>query len=114
MKRKFIKKPWGSFEQFTLNEKSTVKFLVVKPQKRLSLQKHKNRAEFWKVIEGPVKITIGKKTFTAKKGDEFMIKKKQLHRLEGLGKEGKVLEISFGKFSEKDIIRIEDDYGRAK
>jgi len=35
------------------------------------------------------------------KGDEFRIKRKMEHRLEGLNKEGKILEISFGKFDKK-------------
>ena len=113
MKKKVCKREWGWFEQFTLNEVSTVKILTVDPGKRNSLQKHKWREEFWKVLEGHVHIWIGNKKIEAKRGDEFMIKKGQLHRLEGLSKEAKVLEISFGKFDENDIERIEDDFGRA-
>ncbi|MBS3099212.1 phosphomannose isomerase type II C-terminal cupin domain [Candidatus Pacearchaeota archaeon] len=113
MKKKVVNKPWGFEEQFTLNEISSVKILYVKPGRKLSLQKHKNRSEFWKVLES-VKVWIGNKKIEAIKGDEFMIKKGQLHRLEGLKKTGSVLEISFGKFDENDIERIEDDYGRVK
>ena len=65
-------------------------------------------------MDGPAKITLGKKTFEAKKGDEFFIDKKTNHRIEALGKDVHILEISFGKFDEKDIVRIEDDYGRLK
>ena len=36
-----------------------------------------------------------------------------VHRIEGLSKEAHVLEISFGKFDEKDIVRVEDDFGRS-
>ena len=113
MKRSKDKRPWGNFEQFTLNETSTVKILTIKRGMRTSLQKHKRRKEFWKALDTPVKVTIGKKTFKIKKDDEALIKKGQLHRFHGLGKDARVLEISFGKFDEKDIKRTEDDFGRA-
>ena len=113
MKKYVEKRPWGMFERFTLNEVSSVKVLTVKPKQKFSLQKHKTRAEFWRVLEGPAKVTVGKKTVRAKKGDEFLVKKGQLHRIEAYSKTVKVLEISLGKFNEKDIIRVEDAYGRA-
>ncbi len=113
MKKYQEKRPWGGFEQFTLNEISTVKILTIKAKKRLSLQKHKNRKEFWRVLDNPVKVTIGDKEIVGKKGDEFMINKNTNHRLEGLESEGHILEIAFGKFDEKDIIRIDDDFGRS-
>jgi mannose-6-phosphate isomerase len=106
------KKPWGGYETLTRNINSTVKILVVKPRQRFSLQKHKHRDEFWKIIDNPVKITVGKKTFKAKRGDEPYIKRGQLHRAQAYSKTVHILEISFGNFDEKDIIRIEDDYGR--
>jgi mannose-6-phosphate isomerase len=113
MKKKVDKRPWGEFEQFTLNERSTVKVLTVKPGKRNSLQRHRARAEFWKIIDGPIRVTVGKKSWNAKTGDEISVGKGVLHRYRGLKKSGRILEISFGKFDEKDIVRIEDDYGRA-
>jgi len=112
MKKRVVKKPWGGEEVFVLNEKVSVKILTVKPGKKLSFQKHRNRAEFWRVIEGTCRVWIRKRKIKAKQGDEFMIKKGQLHRLEGLTKTAKVLEISFGKFDKNDITRVEDDYGR--
>jgi len=107
------KKPWGGYVTLTSNVKSTVKILVIKPKQRFSLQKHKNRDEFWKIVDNPVKVTVGKKTFTAKRGDEIFIKRGQLHRAQAFSKSVHILEISFGNFNEKDITRIEDDYGRS-
>lgn len=106
------KRPWGGFERFTLNEKTTVKILTIKPKQKFSLQYHKNRKEFWKFLDNPAKITLGKKTFKAKKGDEFLVPKKTNHRIEAYSKPVRVLEISFDKFDEKDIVRLEDKYGR--
>ena len=113
MKRGKVKKPWGGFERFTLNENSTVKILEIKPKQEFSLQKHKKRAEFWRILEGNCKVTVGNRTKKAKPGDEFTIGKNVKHRIEALGKTVRVLEISFGKFDEKDIKRLEDKYGRA-
>lgn len=107
-----INRPWGKFEQFTLNESSTVKIITINAGKRTSLQFHKKRSEFWKVLDNPVKVTIGNKISTAKKGDEIFIPVKTKHRLQGLSKPARVLEISFGNFDEKDIVRVEDDYNR--
>lgn len=112
MKTRIEKRPWGMFETLTKDKKSTVKILTLSPKKRFSLQYHNNREEFWILLDNPIKITIGKKTKIGKKGQTFFIKKGELHRAEALKKEARILEISFGKFSEKDIVRIEDDYGR--
>jgi mannose-6-phosphate isomerase len=112
MKKYTEKRPWGKFEQFTHNEKSTVKILKVKPKERLSLQYHKKRKEFWRVIEGSGKVTIGNKVHKAKIGDEFTILVKQKHRIEASAKGIKLLEIALGNFDEKDNIRLEDDYNR--
>jgi mannose-6-phosphate isomerase len=113
MKKYKEKRPWGGFEQFTLNEISTVKILTIKPKQKFSLQYHKKRKEFWRLLDNPAKVTVGKKTFRAKKGDEITIKPKTNHRIEAFSKPVNVLEISFGTFNEKDIKRIEDAYGRA-
>lgn len=113
MKKRVDKKPWGSEDIFALNEKVSVKILNVKPRQRLSLQFHKNRSEFWRVLDNEVKITLGKRIFTAKKGQEISIPKKTLHRVQALAKPARILEIAFGKFDKHDIVRIEDDYNRS-
>jgi len=112
MKKKSDKRPWGNFRQFTLNEKSTVKILTINPRQSPSVQKHKNRNELWVMLDNPAKITLNNKTFKAKKGDEIIIKKGQVHTAEAYSKPLRILEISFGKFDEKDITRLKDKYGR--
>lgn len=106
------KRPWGSFERFTLNEPSTVKLVYVDGDKRLSLQYHNNRSEFWKVIKGPVKVELGTDTKTLKTGESISIPRKVTHRLIGDGTDGIILEISMGEFDESDIVRLDDDYKR--
>ncbi len=111
-------RPWGHFERFTLNEKSTVKLVYIEGDKRLSLQYHEKRSEFWKVIQGPVKVQIGKdadaKISILNAGDTIAIPPKTVHRLIGMGEQGRgiILEISTGEFDESDIVRLDDDYKR--
>jgi mannose-6-phosphate isomerase-like protein (cupin superfamily) len=105
-------RPWGKFERFTLNQRSTVKLIYVDSDKRLSLQYHNKRTEFWKVLKGPVIAQVGERVSIMEPGDTVMIKPKTVHRLEGGGTDAVVLEISFGKFEEDDIVRLQDDYKR--
>lgn len=108
---KEVKKPWGDFKQFVLNKKCTVKIHTIKPKQMLSLQYHKKRKEMWYFLTpGYVQIGIHKKR--VKKGELVKIKKKQAHRLIAKDKMVQVLEICFGKFKEKDVVRMEDKYGR--
>ncbi len=106
-------RPWGSFEQFTLNEPCTVKIVRVSAGTRLSLQKHSLRAEYWKVIEGDGVAHIGDEERSVTIGDELEIPVGTLHRLTGGPQGCAVLEISLGEFDENDIERVEDDFGRA-
>ena len=112
MKKYTEKRPWGSFEQFTHNELSTVKIINVNPGQELSLQYHNHRDEFWRIIRGKANIILGEETHEAKEGDEFFIPKKTKHRIMTDNKAAQILEISFGKFDEEDIVRLEDKYNR--
>ncbi len=106
-----FKKPWGEFERFTLNEISTVKILRVNVNQELSLQYHHNRDEFWQVISGTCNIKISDNITKAKAGDRFFIPKLTLHQIISIT-DCQILEISFGEFDEKDIVRVKDKYNR--
>jgi len=111
-----LKRPWGGFIKFIDNKPCTVKILQIKKGEALSLQLHKLRDEFWYLISGEIKLTLGKdkkhlKKQILKKDDYVFIPKNFLHQAEGLTS-AKILEISTGKFKENDIIRYKDKYGR--
>jgi mannose-6-phosphate isomerase len=94
-----------------VNEKSTVKILNVKRNSTLSLQTHKNRREVWYFLTSGFAQIDGKiKRYS--KGDTVEIKKGVEHRLFSKATPVRVLEIAFGKFDEKDEVRILDKYGR--
>ena len=113
---KDLSRPWGGFVKFIDNKPCTVKILQIKKGESLSLQFHKLREEFWYLISGKIKVTIGRdlkrlKKKILKEGEYIFTPKKSLHRAEAL-EFSKILEISIGKFKEGDVIRLEDKYGR--
>lgn len=108
---KIIKRPWGNFKQFVLNEKCTVKILTLRPKQQLSLQFHKKRSEIWYFFDA-AGIQLGKKKTQVKKGQIIKIKKKMPHRIIAGKNQVQVLEIAFGHFQEGDEIRLGDKYGR--
>lgn len=107
-------RPWGSFERFTLNEPSTVKIITVDPGQEFSLQQHEHRDEEWLILHGTGTVTVGETVATdVAPGDNFFVARGTKHRVKG-GPHGiAFLEIALGQFDEQDIIRLEDDYGRA-
>jgi mannose-6-phosphate isomerase-like protein (cupin superfamily) len=106
-------RPWGSFQRFTQNELSTVKIITVNAGEAFSLQKHKGRDEWWKILSGEGNATIGKEEKEIKAGDEYFLPRGTEHRIEAGTSAVTFLEISFGDFDEGDITRLSDRYGRS-
>ena len=106
------KRPWGNFEQFTLNEVSTIKIITVDAGQAFSLQKHKKRSEFWKILSGEGFITHGEEREPVEIGKLYSLPTGFLHRMESTTSPVVFLEIALGEFDESDIERLEDKYGR--
>jgi mannose-6-phosphate isomerase-like protein (cupin superfamily) len=105
-------RPWGRFEKFHENKSCTVKLIYVNANSRLSLQYHKKRSEFWKVIKGTAVVEIDKKTIVLRVGETITIPRQAKHRVLALESDCIILEIAYGRFDENDIVRLEDDYQR--
>ena len=105
-------RPWGRFEKFHENKPCTVKLIYVNANSRLSLQYHKKRSEFWKVIKGTAVVEIDKKTIVLREGETITIPRQAKHRVLALKSDCIILEIAYGRFDENDIVRLEDDYQR--
>jgi len=105
-------RPWGKFEKFHENQSCTVKLIYINPNSRLSLQFHKERWEFWKIIKGNAQVEIDNELLTLKEGESVVIPKRAKHRVKALNGDCTILEISYGRFDENDIERLEDDYQR--
>lgn len=108
-----IERPWGSFQQYATNETVTVKTVTIEPGQRLSLQFHGERNELWQVLDHPVDVTLGERTWSAQPGELVWVPVGTLHRMGNSGGHpARVLELAFGDFDEGDITRVEDDYRR--
>jgi len=109
-----VHRPWGTYENLIDENGYKIKRIVVKPGKRLSLQKHFHRNEHWIVVSGTATVTVGDKTYYVRPNESTYIKMGEVHRLSNPGKIPVVLiEAQVGEYTgEDDIVRIEDDYKR--
>jgi mannose-1-phosphate guanylyltransferase/mannose-6-phosphate isomerase len=109
-----VYRPWGYFDSIDLGKNFQVKRILVNPGAKLSLQKHKKRAEHWVIVKGIALITCGDKVFKLKENESTYIPKGETHRLENHEKIPlEIIEIQTGNYlGEDDIIRLDDDYKR--
>ncbi len=107
-------RPWGTYTVLEDNPGYKIKRIVVKPGKRLSLQKHYHRNEHWIVVSGTATVTVGNSTKLIRPNESTYIKMGEVHRLENKGKIDIVLiEAQVGEYTgEDDIVRLEDDFKR--
>lgn len=108
-----VRKPWGRFIRYTLNEPTTVKILEVDPGALLSLQSHRMRDELWIPLSGEAVAELEGKAYKLRELQPLFIPRGAKHRLKAYNTKVRILEISFGHFDEEDIIRFADEYGRA-
>jgi len=111
-----VHRPWGTYTILEENHNYKIKRIVVKPGKRLSLQKHFHRSEHWIVVSGTALIRVGDKEAVVRSNESTYIPIGELHRLENPGKVDVVLiEAQVGSYlGEDDIVRVEDDFKRVK
>ena len=107
-------RPWGYYDLVDSGEGFQVKRIVVNSGAKLSLQKHKYRAEHWVVVKGVALVTCGDKVFELVENQSTYIPQGSLHRLENHQDIPlEIIEIQTGSYlGEDDIIRFEDDYQR--
>ena len=111
----FERRPWGSFQILEEGAGYKVKRLVVEPGHRLSLQRHRLRAEHWVVVTGAPRVLVAGRTRRLKARATVIVPKGAWHRIENPGREPVVIiEVQHGAYlGEDDIIRRQDDYGRS-
>ena len=112
----FDQRPWGSFTVLDEGSNYKVKRLEVLPGKRLSYQKHAQRAEHWAVVQGAAKVTLDDREIIVSPGESIDIPVGASHRVENPGSETLIfIEVQRGSYlGEDDIVRLEDDFGRAR
>ena len=110
-----VYRPWGYFESIDEGTAYQVKRLMLKPGARISLQRHRRRAEHWVVVAGRAKVTRGAEEVVLGPNESTYIPLGAKHRLENVGSEALfVIEVQSGDyFGEDDIERFDDDYRRS-
>lgn len=110
-----VYRPWGVYDSIEKGERYQVKRITVKPGAKLSVQMHHHRAEHWVVVSGTAKVTNGDKTFLVTENESTFIPIGEIHALENPGKIPlELIEVQSGSYlGEDDIVRFEDQYGRA-
>lgn len=111
---KYDERPWGSFTVLDEGEGFKVKRIEVLSGKRLSYQKHAQRAEHWFIVQGEAKITLDGKEVIKRVGEYIDIEIGTAHRVENANDELLIfIEVQRGTYlGEDDITRLEDDFGR--
>ncbi len=107
-------RPWGTYTILDEANGYKVKRIIVKPGKRLSLQKHFHRSEHWIVVSGTATVTKGDDEFLVCANESTYISMGEIHRLENVGKIPLVMiEAQVGEYvGEDDIVRLSDDFKR--
>ncbi|MBT3555265.1 MAG: phosphomannose isomerase type II C-terminal cupin domain [Chloroflexi bacterium] len=116
-KKKREIRPWGSYEILTNGPGFQAKRLTVKVEKRLSLQWHRHRDETWVVARGTARVTVGEEQSTLGRGESMFVARNIHHRIENISSVEplEIIEIQTGDYlGEDDIVRVEDDFGRAE
>ena len=113
--RAFESRPWGGFETIEKGAGYKIKRLVVRPGHRISLQRHRFRAEHWVIVAGAPRVVIGRRARRLKPYATVEVPRGAWHRIENPGRRPVVvIEVQHGpRLAEGDIIRRHDDYGRA-
>jgi mannose-6-phosphate isomerase-like protein (cupin superfamily) len=113
--RGFVTRPWGGFETIEEGPGYKVKRLIVEPGGRLSLQRHRLRAESWIVVSGAPRVIVSGRARRVRAREMVTVPRGAWHRIENHGRaQVVIIEVQHGPYlGEDDIIRRQDDYGRA-
>jgi mannose-6-phosphate isomerase-like protein (cupin superfamily) len=108
-------RPWGHYVVLADEPDHKVKRIVVAPGQRLSLQRHRRRAEHWFVVSGLAVVTLDEVDLPREAGQHVDIPLGAWHRIRNPGDQPLVfIEVQRGDyFGEDDIERKQDDYGRS-
>ncbi|UXB16574.1 mannose-1-phosphate guanylyltransferase/mannose-6-phosphate isomerase [Stenotrophomonas maltophilia] len=110
-----VYRPWGAYDSIDNGARFQVKRITVKPGATLSLQMHHHRAEHWIVVSGTAEVTRGDEVILLSENQSTYIPLGVTHRLKNPGKLPlELIEVQSGSYlGEDDIVRFEDQYGRA-
>ncbi|MBI4051942.1 MAG: cupin domain-containing protein [Elusimicrobia bacterium] len=109
---KIVPKPWGKEVWFAVASKYVGKFLIIHRGHRLSLQYHKVKHETLYTLKGKYLLELNGRKKIQRPGSVVVIPPGTTHRMHA--KFGKVTLIEVSTPQLKDVVRLEDDYGRTQ
>ena len=110
-----VDKPWGHEVIWAETERYVGKILTIRKGERLSLQYHQVKDESIRVLSGRIKLELEDETGTLvatelSPGASVRIPPGRRHRFTAL-EDCELVEVSTPELD--DVVRIDDDYGRA-
>ena len=109
-----VEKPWGYELIFAETPRYAGKLLHVRHGEKLSLQYHRHKEETLYLLSGRLRLLLGKTGALEEKivepGACFHVPPETLHRFIALT-DCVLIEVSTPELD--DVVRLEDDYGRA-
>ena len=109
-----VEKPWGHEEIWALTDRYCGKILVIEAGRRLSLQLHRAKDEWIRVLTGRLRLTLeddggADRVRELGPGQGAHVPAGRRHRYEAIDRT-ELIEVSTPELD--DVIRLQDDYGR--
>ena len=110
-----VHRPWGTYTVLEEGPRFKIKRIEVRPGASLSLQMHHHRNEHWVVVSGTATVVNGERNLTINTNESTYIPAGNKHRLENKTSIPLcIIEVQSGSYlGEDDIVRFDDQYGRA-
>ena len=104
-------KPWGYERPLAAFQGLFLKELFLRKGKSSSRHYHEEKDEFFYIVKGQVRVLLADKELLLAAGDTLHIPPGQEHRIEPI-QDTLILELGTRMFG--DVIRLADDYDRAR
>jgi mannose-6-phosphate isomerase len=108
-------RPWGTYVVLDEGPDYKVKTITVRPERRISYQRHARRQEHWLVVHGIGVVTLDGQDHDVQPGSAVDVSLGVAHRIANTSPAEPLIFIEVQRgdyFGEDDIVRIDDDYGR--
>ena len=111
-----VYRPWGKYDSVDAGDRFQVKRITVNPGGKLSVQMHHHRSEHWVVVSGTAHVGRDEETLVLTEDESVYLPVGCVHWLENRDKIPlELIEVQTGSYlGEDDIVRLEDQYGRAE
>jgi mannose-6-phosphate isomerase-like protein (cupin superfamily) len=106
-------KPWGTVDEWIVGERFVMGKFLLREGQRTSLHLHEGQSHFWFVESGNGELVVEESVFLIGPSDSIYIDVGQLHRASAMVGDMEVFFVTAGLIDGGDIVRFEDDYGRA-